>query len=311
MNDIGETNNGRAASAGGTSDLLIAQITDLHLGFDRTIGTGPNVLRLRKVIKALNRLRRRPDLLLVTGDLVESGEHWAYALLKGEMRRAQFPVHYGLGNHDSRDVFASVFEDVRFTDGYLQYAVEDHPLRIVMIDSMEPGRHGGAFCEDRARWLDDTLSARPDTPTLLALHHPPIRTGIGWMTASDDSPWVERLRGVIARHPQVRHIIAGHIHCHIQKTFAGVPISVSRAVAPSVKLELDPIDPATPDGRAMIVDDSPGYSLHWWDGQSVTTYSQTASDGRTLVSYTEDYAFIPAMTMDLEDGQAKVEPDSL
>ena len=293
-----------------TGEMLIAQITDLHLGFDRTIGTGPNVLRLRKVIKALNRLRRKPDLILVTGDLVESGEHWAYALLKGEMRRALCPVHYCLGNHDDREVFASVFEDAPFEGGYLHYSVDGHPLRIIVIDSMEPGRHGGAFGRDRAAWLDAKLSEQPDTPTLLALHHPPIRTGIGWMTTEDDAPWVKRLRSVVEKHDQIKHIIAGHIHCHIQKTFAGKPISVSRAVAPSVKLELDPITPDAPDGRDMIVDDSPGFSLHWWDGESVTTYSQTASDGRTLVAYTDEYAFIPAMTMDLKDGQGKIDPDT-
>ena len=282
-----------------TDTMLIAQITDLHLGFDRTIGTGPNVLRLRKVIKAIHRMRRRPDLILVTGDLVEHGEHWAYALLKGEMSRCDMPVHFALGNHDSRDVFREVFPDAPFEGPYLHYAIEGGPVRIVVLDTMEPGRHGGAFGEDRASWLEATLSRAPDTPTLLAMHHPPIETGIGWMSADRQDGWVRRLEAVVARHPQVRHMISGHIHCHIQKRFAGRGITVSRAVAPSVALELDPIALDQPDGRDMIVDDSPGYSLHYWDGEAFTTYSQTASDGRVLVSYTDDYAFIPAMTMDI------------
>ena len=295
-----------AAGADNTEDqsdgtLLIGQITDLHLGFDRTMGTGPNVLRLRKVLEALHRLRRRPDALLVTGDLVEHGEHWAYALLKGEMSRSEIPCHFALGNHDDRGVFAEVFDSAPFTpDGYLHYAVEDYaPLRIVVLDTMEPGRHGGAFGDDRAAWLDATLSQAPERPTLLAMHHPPINTGIAWMSADRQDGWVRRLEAVVERHPQVVHMISGHIHCHIQRSFAGRGITVSRAVAPSVKLELAPLDIDVPDGREMIVDDSPGFSLHYWDGEAMTSYSQTASDGRVLVAYTDDYAFIPAMTMDI------------
>ena len=286
----------------GTPDdttMLIAQITDLHLGFDKTLGTGPNVLRLRKVMKALHGLKRRPDVLLVTGDLVERGEHWAYALLKGEMARSRIPYHFALGNHDDREVFGSVITDAPFEDGFLQYTVEGYPLRIVVIDTLEPGRHGGAFGEDRAAWLDRKLGEVPDTPTLIAMHHPPIHTGIAWMSADPQDGWVRRLEAVLDRHPQVVHLVAGHVHCHIQRVFANRMITVSRAVAPSVKLELAELSVDVPDGREMIVDDSPGFSLHYWDGAAMTSYSQTASDGRVLVHYDQDYAFIPAMTMDL------------
>ena len=284
---------------GSHDTMLIAQITDLHLGFDKTLGTGPNVLRLRKVIEKIHRMRRRPDVILVTGDLVEHGEHWAYALLKGEMSRCAVPYFFAVGNHDSRDVFREIFDDAPFDGPYLHYAIEGYPVRIVVLDTMEPGRHGGAFGEDRAAWLDRTLAAAPNTPTLIAMHHPPIATGIGWMSADRQDGWVRRLEAVVAKHDQVRQLISGHIHCHIQQQFAGRGITVSRAVAPSVALELEPIAPDAPDGRDMIIDDSPGYSLHYWDGEQFTTYSQTASDGRVLVSYTDEYAFIPAMTMDI------------
>ncbi|MGB6229502.1 MAG: metallophosphoesterase [Litorimonas sp.] len=282
-------------------DVLIAQLTDLHLGFDRTLKTGPNVLRLRRVLEALHGLRRRPDLMLLTGDLVESGENWAYALLKGELAKSEIPFALALGNHDNRETFEEHFPDFPLEDGYLNYVIEDTPLRIVVIDTMEPGRHGGAFGADRADWLERTLAAKPGRPTLIALHHPPIATHIPWMTPDADEAWTLRLRAIVERHPQIVGLVSGHVHCHIQSLFAGRVVTVSRAVAPSVALEMDPIDPKTPDDRRMIVNEDPGYTLHHWNGQDLTSFSQIASDGKVLVRYDADHAFIPAITMDLAE----------
>ena len=55
----------------GGKAMLIAQITDLHIGFDRGNAHELNVRRLNLVIDELNERTPRPELLLVTGDLVE------------------------------------------------------------------------------------------------------------------------------------------------------------------------------------------------------------------------------------------------
>ena len=54
--------------------VLVAQITDLHIGFDRDNPHEINVRRLNLVIDQLNAMRPKPSLLLVTGDLVEYGD---------------------------------------------------------------------------------------------------------------------------------------------------------------------------------------------------------------------------------------------
>jgi hypothetical protein len=41
------------------------------------------------------------------------------------------------------------------------------------------------------------LAEQPDRPTLLVLHHPPIDTGLSWMTEDPDAEWVERLRVIV------------------------------------------------------------------------------------------------------------------
>ena len=81
--------------------MLIAQITDLHIGFDRNNPHELNVRRLNMVIDELNERTPRPDLLLVTGDLVENGhDARAYRHMESLVKRWQGPLLWAVGNHD-------------------------------------------------------------------------------------------------------------------------------------------------------------------------------------------------------------------
>lgn len=281
--------------------MLIAQITDLHLGFDGRDKPCENTKRLRHVIREFNHLIRQPDLVLVTGDLVESGEHWAYEKLKEELSELNAPYYLALGNHDQREAFSAVFPELSLVDGFLQYVIEDWPLRIIVLDSLTEGRHGGGFCEVRAEWLRDALAKEPERPTLIVLHHPPIETGIAWMTASDDEAWVQRLRDIISAHDNIVQLISGHIHRTIFKPFAGTYVSVSQAIAPQVKLELAAINPDIPDDRVLLVDSAAGYSLHHWVKDVLTTHHASTPEGRPIIHYDEKHAFVVKKTLDIPD----------
>ena len=281
--------------------MIIAQITDLHLGFDGPDKPCANTERLRNVIHELNSLKLAPDIILVTGDLVESGEHWSYQKLKDELSALNAPYYLTLGNHDHREDFSKVFPEFAFANGFLNYTIEGWPLRIIVLDSLEEGRHGGEFCEQRAKWLTAALAEQPNTPTLIAIHHPPIETGIAWMTASDDDAWVTRLSSVINGHNNIVRIVCGHIHRVIFKSFAGTLVSVSEAVAPQVKLELAEIDAETPDDRALLIDGLAGYSLHHWKDGALTTHHSSAPQGRTILRFDQKHAFVVRKTLDLPD----------
>lgn len=94
--------------------MTIGQITGLHIGFDGQDKPCANMQRLHMVMDSLRSFRRGPDLLLLTGDLVESGEQWAYEKLKDALTTLNIPAYFALGNHDSRDAFAEVFGDANF-----------------------------------------------------------------------------------------------------------------------------------------------------------------------------------------------------
>jgi hypothetical protein len=53
--------------------------------------------------------------------------------------------------------------------GFLNYAIDDHPLRIIGLDTLVPGDGGGMLCSDRLRRADHILWGARDRPTLVLL----------------------------------------------------------------------------------------------------------------------------------------------
>ena len=266
--------------------MLIAQITDIHLGFDRGNPDEFNRRRLDRTLQTLIALRPAPDLLLITGDLAEEGDDLvSYRRLKEAIAGLPFPVFLAMGNHDSRAPFFEVFPDHPASDGFVQYAIDEYPLRILVLDTLEEGRHGGAFCERREAWLSARFAEAPDRPTLLVLHHPPIESGLSWMTENPAAGWIERLRALVEAQQNVVGAIAGHLHRPIVTRWAGTVLAVCPSTAPQVALDLEPIDAERPDGRPMIVADPPCYALHWWNGRELVSHFDTAEDHEVLARY--------------------------
>ena len=265
--------------------MLIAQITDIHIGFDRDHPDEPNLRRFRAILDRLKHGPNRPDLLLLTGDLTEHGDAASYRILTEALADCPFPVWPIVGNHDDRVGFAAAFGQVQPNSGFFHYAIDGSGPRILMLDTLEPGRHGGAFCEARARWLRAQLVAHPDTPTIIVMHHPPIISGIDWMDSSPDDPWFTRFAGAIEGHDQIRAILCGHLHRPILTGWSGVPLIVCPSSAPAVALNLTSVDPERPDGRVLITDEAPGYGLHYWNGRGLVSHFESMGNLEPLASF--------------------------
>jgi 3',5'-cyclic AMP phosphodiesterase CpdA len=266
--------------------MLVAQITDVHLGFAQGDPDELNRRRLDQVLRLLCAMTPRPDLLLMTGDLADVGDDdVSYARLREATAGLPFPVYFALGNHDDRAAFGRNFPETRSADGYVQYAIEGHALRILVLDTLEDGRHGGGFCETRAAWLRARLDEEPRRPTLVALHHPPVESGLSWMSENPDSAWMKRLEAAASGRSNIVAFVAGHLHRPMITRFAGTLLAVCAASAPELALDLGTIDPEAPDGRAMIVEEAPAFALHLWTGDRLLTHFATADDGPVLARW--------------------------
>jgi 3',5'-cyclic AMP phosphodiesterase CpdA len=273
--------------------LTIAQITDLHI----TVGRNPeverrNVARLRQVLAAIHDRHPRPLAIIASGDLVDAGSPEEYAALAAIFAEVEIPLFLATGNHDRRAPLLAAFP-APFTavddDGFIQYVVVIDDLRVIVCDTLDEGRDGGAFCERRAAWLARTLDEAPEAPTVVVLHHPPIPSGIQWMDPEPGATWIGRLEAVLAGRPRVLTTVCGHVHRAYHGAFAGGIVAVSPATSLQLTLDLTPIDLRVPDGRQILLGEPPGYTLLAWDGARLTTHVCVAGTFGDEVTY--DKAF--------------------
>ena len=264
--------------------MLIAQLTDLHIGFDLENPDELNFHRVAAAIDYVKGLSVVPDRLFLTGDLTDHGDVASYERLKGLIDGCGFPVHLCVGNHDDRAAMKQVFPDLPVEDGFVQYVIDEPEVRIIVLDTLDPGHHGGAFGHRRAGWLKARLAEVPGKPVLIVLHHPPIETGIPWMTAHQTEPWVVMLDKAIGDRPDVT-MISGHIHRSITTRWHGRMLAVAPSTAPQVALEMAPIDPERPDERPMIVAEQPGVALHLWTGEGFVTHHAQVGAPDVLARY--------------------------
>ena len=250
--------------------MLIAQITDTHIKLPgklayRRVDTAA---MLQACVEHLCRLDPQPDLIVMTGDLVDLGRPEEYDWLRALLAPLEQPIVVVPGNHDEREAMRAAFAG----DGYLpersflNFVIEDRfPLRLIGLDTLVPGQGGGELCAQRLDWLENALSRAPGRPTLILMHHPPFATGIGHMDDIGLRGRVEFER-IVARHPQIEAILCGHLHRHIQTLVGGRRTVTSPSPAHQVALDIRREAPS----RFRM--EPPGYLLHWWEGERLVSH---------------------------------------
>ncbi len=77
------------------------------------------------------------------------------------LARLPMPVHVIPGNHDRRETLRDVLPASYLpgaTDGFIQYTVEDHPVRLIALDTLVAGASHGALCTERLGFLERALA---------------------------------------------------------------------------------------------------------------------------------------------------------
>lgn len=256
--------------------MLLCQISDLHIKAPGALSyrVVDTAAYLQRCVQQIGTLKQRPDAVVITGDLVDFGRSDEYAHLKALLQPLDMPLYLIPGNHDDRDTLRASFPEhayLRQMDGFIQYVVDLHPLRIVALDTTILGQSGGALCAERLAWLSARLDEEPRRPTVILMHHPPFVTGIGHMDAIGlANP--RDLEVIVRRHPQIERILCGHLHRPIHVRFGGTIASTCASPAHQVVLDL------APDAPSQFVMEPPGFALHWWN-EAVGLVSHTAFIG--------------------------------
>ncbi|WP_054816455.1 metallophosphoesterase [Nocardia arizonensis] len=248
--------------------ILVAQVSDTH--FD--LGTR-NTERVERVLEFLTGLRRRPDAILVTGDITESGKAEQYADARAAFA-TDLPVVAIPGNHDDRANFRTVLLDEPASDEPINRVHRVGDATVVLLDSSVPGEAGGRLCETTYEWLREVLAESPaDAPILLALHHPPARLFspvVDEIALADP----ERLAAVVAADERIVGVVTGHAHSAAATTFAGRPL----LIAPSTASVLGGMWELELPHRVMDYAPDPAVALHVIDeNRRLTTHFRSVS----------------------------------
>jgi Icc protein len=248
--------------------MLLAQISDLHI-------KRPGALAYRRVdtaaalarcVAALNALEPRPDVVVMTGDLVDQGDPAQYEHLKALLAPLEIPYYLLVGNHDDRAALRDAFSkraELRAGGDFVQYAVDIGPLRLIALDSIVPGESGGDLCDTRLTWLAAQLEEARGKPVIVALHHPPFDCGIGHMDEIRLDPQAaQKLAALIARYPNVERVICGHVHRPMFVRFGGTIASAVPSPAHQVALDL------RENGPSAFTMEPPAFALHRYDAAS-------------------------------------------
>jgi len=294
--------------------MIIAQITDLHVvAKDRLCYRKvPTNEQLAQSITHINSLDPLPDAVIASGDLTDHGRPEEYDLLREILSDLIPPVFVIPGNHDRRDVLLKAFASEEYMPPpevpFVNYAIDRYPVRLVGLDTSVPGHHHGMICEERLRWLDDTLSARPDCPTLIFMHHPPFRTGVRWMDASGLHGG-RTMENIVRRHRQVVRVACGHIHRPIHVAWGGTIASTSPSTCHQVPLNL------AGQGGFEFTMEPRAVQLHVWDDSygliSHLSYVPANYEGVAMLSGLTDEARAKLLAQNRRDYQklCKIEYD--
>jgi Icc protein len=213
---------------------LLIQITDTHIlpPGEVLYGSVNTALHLKETVQSINRMQPQPDAVLVTGDLVEQGNRAGYQHFIELIKPLKMPVYVIPGNHDDPQIMLEAFAGTPYfpaTDSTFQYSIENLPFRILALNSRCEGTELPEFGTERLSWLENQLG-QSDKPILIALHHPPMITGIELIDMGGPE-WFQRLKSVLAGHDEIKLLICGHCHTDLCGHIGHVPVYMAPATA--------------------------------------------------------------------------------
>ncbi|SFJ23502.1 3',5'-cyclic AMP phosphodiesterase CpdA [Phyllobacterium sp. CL33Tsu] len=248
--------------------MKILQVTDLHLVTpgETLCGLDP-LARLEACVADINRNHSDAELVIFTGDLSETGEEITYRALAGALSELVPTYRLMLGNHDNRENFLRVFDKAATHGGFVQGIEDTREGRLILLDTLLPGRPEGRLDEARLAWLSDRLDEASDRPVFLFSHHPPFPIHMPLLDRMGIIE-AEALYPLLREHGDVRHIFAGHAHRPIAGSWRGIPVSVLRGTNHQSALDFSPDRIANthePPAYAVIFIDANGVIVHFHD----------------------------------------------
>ena len=221
--------------------MRIIQISDSHIALD----IRQRIQDLDNCIAAVN--AETPDLVIHTGDITHNGTADEYSAARQSLNKLNAPYCVIPGNKDFRGVLADVFQDHPYltqaiadsqttADGFIQYSLEQYPVRLILIDTVRESTSKGELCKQRLAHLESMLEWDTSRPVIIFMHHSPF------MVEEIPDPhqfynWqdVEAFEAMLSRYGNIENIYCGHVHRNVEGTIGGLPVHVLSCMATDLR----------------------------------------------------------------------------
>lgn len=271
---------GKSRQSSTQAPFRLLQFTDMHLYADpeqRLLGQSTR--RTLESVLALARSRRwPPDAIVLTGDLVHDEKPDAYRFLRARLDAFGIPYHCIPGNHDRLDLLVGQLDR---TAASALRLVTAGAWDLLLLDSTVPDEEGGHLDTRVLAALAEHAAAGRRRPTLVFLHHHLAPIGSRWIDTMQVDNGAAAL-AELARHPDLRAVICGHVHQAAEQRSRGVRLLAT----PSTCVQFLPgsadfaLDPRTPGYRWL--------ELHP-DGRLATGIDRTQAYPEPFAPATEGY----------------------
>jgi len=230
--------------------MLIAQISDIHAS-----PTNDSMARLDRAVSWLAVLQ--PDLLVVSGDLVDGKWLEGYGLISTSLHRLACRSLILPGNSDDVAVMRTIMPQPDYWhDRPAMHFIEPCGGSVIIgVDTCVDGEAYGDVTQHLSR-LRRALAGSPNGTALLFTHHHVFPCGIPPLDAVM-CKGTQALAGLLKsgiRLPAA--ICSGHVHRSMSSLFAGIPAYTCGSICPANPLMLNASRvPQAADPPALMIHD--------------------------------------------------------
>lgn len=205
--------------------LTIAHLSDIHyapaeVSEISTMLKDKGVLVEKYLPMCLENLKiRKPDIILITGDLTHESPACDFAYLKQQFDDAlpETPILCTIGNHDIRSEFRQGFlnEQALDTPYYASAIVKGY--QFISLDSSYVDGLAGYFTDEAMDFLEEKLKNPDVKGNFLMMHHPIMEMAKHLKMNMNDC------LETILKSGKITAIFNGHVHGSYTSTVFGVP----------------------------------------------------------------------------------------
>ena len=163
-------------------------LSDFHLVEDETTSSrafNAKFILKNTIDKILGKKENFGNLdgVIITGDISDDGSTASYSDAYDILKELYLPLLAIPGNHDLRQPMMNYFaKDIDIKgSGFFDWVYETSDTLIIGLDTLVEGQNHGMLRPESFNFLFEKLNQPTEKNIILAIHHPPINTGIPFM----------------------------------------------------------------------------------------------------------------------------------